>query len=63
MSERLEKGAALAHFRIVRLLGAGGMGEVYLAEDQRLQRKVALKLLPASMAHDSDRIRRFEQET
>ena len=58
----LRAGDAVAHYRIVDLLGAGGMGEVYVAEDERLHRKVALKLLPDSLAHDPARVRRFEQE-
>src|SRR5213592_426180 len=53
---------ALNHYTILALLGAGGMGEVYLAEDTRLKRKVALKLLPAELTANRDRLRRFEQE-
>ncbi|NOT58743.1 MAG: hypothetical protein HOP19_00805 [Acidobacteria bacterium] len=49
-------------YRVVSLLGQGGMGEVWLAEDTRLHRKVALKLLPAQFAADAARVRRFEQE-
>src|SRR5436309_823632 len=52
----------LDHYEIRSLLGKGGMGEVYLAEDMRLHRKVALKILPAAVATDEDRMRRFEQE-
>ncbi|MDQ3748716.1 MAG: serine/threonine-protein kinase [Acidobacteriota bacterium] len=52
----------LGRYEIVSLIGAGGMGEVYLAEDTRLRRKVALKILPENIAQDSDRLRRFEQE-
>ena len=44
------------------LLGAGGMGEVYRARDSRLDRDVAIKVLPAPVAHDADRLRRFEHE-
>jgi predicted ATPase/predicted Ser/Thr protein kinase len=52
----------LSHYRILEKLGAGGMGEVYLAEDTKLGRKVALKLLPAAYTTNDDRVRRFEQE-
>jgi Tol biopolymer transport system component len=55
-------GQTLGSFRILSTLGRGGMGEVYLAEDTRLGRKVALKFLPPSLAGDQDRLRRFEGE-
>src|SRR5262245_61519483 len=62
MNQGLSANTTLAHYRIVSKLGAGGMGEVYLAEDTRLDRKVAIKVLPAEFAKDADRLRRFEQE-
>src|ERR1700704_2566525 len=59
---QLSAGASLSHYRIVSKLGAGGMGEVYLAQDTKLDRKVALKILPADLAANDDRMRRFTQE-
>ena len=58
----LPAGTRLGPYEIVASLGAGGMGEVYLAEDSRLHRKVALKILPSEMAANGDRMRRFKQE-
>jgi serine/threonine protein kinase/tetratricopeptide (TPR) repeat protein len=52
----------ISHYRILSKLGAGGMGEVYLAEDLNLGRRVALKLLPAKFTQDPERVRRFERE-
>ena len=52
----------ISHYRILSKLGAGGMGEVYLAEDLNLGRRVALKLLPAKFTQDPERVRRFEHE-
>jgi eukaryotic-like serine/threonine-protein kinase len=52
----------IGHYQILAPLGAGGMGEVYRARDTRLDREVAIKMLPASLANDAERLRRFEQE-
>src|SRR5262245_16951886 len=58
----LQPGQSLGHYRIVRLIGQGGMGTVYLAEDMKLHRQVALKILPAEMAASSERLERFQRE-
>lgn len=58
----LSNGTRIGSYQIESLLGAGGMGEVYLAEDTRLGRKVALKTLTFEFSRDPDRLRRFEQE-
>jgi eukaryotic-like serine/threonine-protein kinase len=55
-------GEAISHYQILSKLGAGGMGEVYLAQDTKLDRKVALKILPAEVAAHPDRMKRFVQE-
>ena len=55
-------GETLAHFEIRALLGRGGMGEVFKALDTKLQREVALKLIPEELAADHERIARFERE-
>ncbi len=59
---RVDKGVQLGHYEILSRLGKGGMGEVYLAQDTRLDRRVALKILPADLAIDSDRLARFIRE-
>jgi dipeptidyl aminopeptidase/acylaminoacyl peptidase len=58
----LAAGTQLGPYEVVALIGAGGMGEVYKARDQRLGRDVAVKVLPASFSADPERLRRFEQE-
>jgi serine/threonine protein kinase/Tfp pilus assembly protein PilF len=58
----LSPSTRLSHYEVLSQLGTGGMGEVYLAHDTRLNRKVALKVLPANLIHDRERLRRFEQE-
>jgi serine/threonine protein kinase/Tfp pilus assembly protein PilF len=55
-------GRILSHYQVLSLLGAGGMGEVYLARDPRLDRTVALKILPRELAEDPDRMQRFTRE-
>ena len=58
----LEAGTKLGPYEILSPLGAGGMGEVYLANDPKLDRKVAIKVLPDSMTRDKERVARFERE-
>src|SRR2546421_2921512 len=58
----ISPGTQLGRYEIRSKIGAGGMGEVYLAQDTKLDRKVALKILPAELAGNSDRMRRFVQE-
>src|SRR5262249_32841227 len=58
----LPPGTRLGDYEVQSLLGMGGMGEVYRARDTRLRRDVAIKVLPSSLLHDAERLRRFEQE-
>src|SRR5437762_2063214 len=58
----LSAGTRLGPYEILSPIGAGGMGEVYKARDTRLERLVAIKILPAELNGDADRQRRFEQE-
>src|SRR5882762_4337420 len=62
MPSTISPGARLGPYEIHSLLGAGGMGEVYRAWDSRLQRDVAVKVLPKALAEDQDRLKRFERE-
>ena len=55
-------GRTVSHYQVLSLLGAGGMGEVYLARDSRLDRTVALKILPGELAEDPERMQRFALE-
>ncbi len=59
---QLETGTTLGHYTITAKLGAGGMGEVYRARDSKLERDVAIKVLPADLADDAERLARFERE-
>jgi len=61
-TKKLEIGKCFGRYEIIEQIGAGGMGEVYLAEDTHLERKIALKILPESVAHDEERMRRFVRE-
>lgn len=60
--QTIAPGTKLEHYEIISLLGSGGMGEVYLAEDTKLRRKVALKMLKPELTSDARDLRRFEQE-
>jgi serine/threonine protein kinase len=55
-------GRSISHYRIIEKLGEGGMGEVYLAEDLKLERKVAIKFLPQHLTKDKENVERFERE-
>ncbi len=59
---KLATGKCFGHYEIVEQIGEGGMGEVYLAEDRRLERKTAIKILPGSVAQDDERMQRFVRE-
>ena len=58
----MEKGTKLGPYEILSPIGAGGMGEVYLATDTKLDRKVAIKVLSETMTRDKERVARFERE-
>jgi serine/threonine protein kinase/Tol biopolymer transport system component len=61
-NHRLIPGAKIGHYEVVESLGAGGMGEVFLAEDTKLKRRIALKVLPGELREDPDRLARFRIE-
>ena len=58
----LEVGSRLGHYEVTALIGEGGMGQVYQATDTKLNRQVALKILPEAFAADPDRLARFQRE-
>src|SRR6266850_7648016 len=62
MNKELEANTTLSHYRIVSKIGAGGMGEVYLAQDTKLDRKVAIKFLNEEFSREVDKLKRFVQE-
>ncbi len=62
MKAGLPLNSLISHYRVVSKIGEGGMGEVYLAQDTKLERKVALKVLPDDVASDGERLKRFGQE-
>jgi eukaryotic-like serine/threonine-protein kinase len=62
MAPSLATGTKLGRYEIRSKIGEGGMGKVYLAEDTKLNRKVPIKILPARLASDGERMRRFVQE-
>ncbi|HUE82499.1 MAG TPA: serine/threonine-protein kinase, partial [Pyrinomonadaceae bacterium] len=62
INKELPAGSTLSHYRIVSRIGAGGMGEVYLAQDTKLDRKVAIKFLHEEFSKDADKLNRFVQE-
>jgi len=62
LNEELAAGAQISHYRVTGKLGAGGMGEVYRGLDSKLNREVAIKVLPEGFAQDPDRVARFQRE-
>src|SRR5205823_12908186 len=60
--QMIPPGTKFGRYEIRSKIGEGGMGEVYRARDEKLNRDVAIKVLPASLSQDGDRLRRFEQE-
>src|SRR5271169_7242314 len=58
----LTNGTRLGSYEVLALIGAGGMGEVYQAHDTKLERDVAIKVLPEAFAHDAERLSRFQRE-
>src|SRR5262245_41412335 len=62
MAKESRAGQTINHYHLMRRIGRGGMGEVYLARDERLGRPAALKLLQTSLTRDAERVRRFRQE-